>query len=154
MSDLYDADVLEWSERQADLLRRHAAGERLNEAPDWPNIIEEIEDVGRSQLSAVQSLLVQAMAHGLKAQAWPDSAAVPHWKAEARGFRADAARAFSPSMRQRLDLDRLYAEALDRLPDTIDGQPPRPLPQTCPVTLDQLLSRERDLSMAAPFNPA
>jgi hypothetical protein len=61
MSDLYDADILEWSERQAALLRRVAAGERVNDtAPDWPNIIEEIESVGRSQLSAVRSLLTQA----------------------------------------------------------------------------------------------
>jgi hypothetical protein len=26
MSDLYDADIVTWSERQADLLRRRAAG--------------------------------------------------------------------------------------------------------------------------------
>ena len=39
MSDLYDTDILLWSERQADLLRRHAAGERVNDASiDWPNI--------------------------------------------------------------------------------------------------------------------
>jgi hypothetical protein len=55
MSDLYDADILEWSERQADLLRRVAAGEQLHDAaPDWPNIIEEVESVGRDQLHAVR----------------------------------------------------------------------------------------------------
>jgi hypothetical protein len=60
MSD-YDNDILIWSEHQADLLRRHTAGERANdEAIDWPNIIEEIEDVGRSVLRSVESLLVQA----------------------------------------------------------------------------------------------
>jgi hypothetical protein len=146
MSDLYDADVLAWSERQAELLRRHAAGERLNEQPDWANIIEEIEDVGRSQLSGVQSLLVQAMAQALKARGWPDSVSVPHWEAEARGFRADARRDFSPSMRHRTDIARLYAQALDRLPDRMDGKPPQALPETCPVTLDQLLGPERDVS--------
>ena len=55
MSD-YDSDILIWSERQADLLRRRAAGELVNDAAlDWPNIAEEIEDVGRSQLNAVES---------------------------------------------------------------------------------------------------
>ena len=34
MTVLYDADVLEWSEQQARLLRQLAAGERLNEAVD------------------------------------------------------------------------------------------------------------------------
>ena len=57
---LYERDALAWSERQADLLRRLAAGERLNEAVDWPNVIEEVQDVGLSELRAVRSLLVQA----------------------------------------------------------------------------------------------
>jgi hypothetical protein len=48
MNDLYDADILTWSERQAELLRRVAAGESVNESPDWPNIIEEIESVEMS----------------------------------------------------------------------------------------------------------
>jgi hypothetical protein len=61
MSD-YDTDILVWSERQGELLRRRAARELINEADlDWPNIAEEIESVGRSQLSAVRSLLRQAL---------------------------------------------------------------------------------------------
>jgi hypothetical protein len=31
MSDLYEADIVLWSERQAELLRRRAAGELVNE---------------------------------------------------------------------------------------------------------------------------
>ena len=53
MADLYEADILLWSEQQRDLLRRVASGEAVNEAPDWPNIIEEIESVGNEQLHAV-----------------------------------------------------------------------------------------------------
>ncbi len=34
MSVLYDANVVEWSEHQARLLRQYAAGEGGNEAPD------------------------------------------------------------------------------------------------------------------------
>jgi hypothetical protein len=42
MSDLYEDDVLLWSEQQAELLHRHAAGERANDAAlDWQNIIAE-----------------------------------------------------------------------------------------------------------------
>jgi hypothetical protein len=138
MGDAYEADILEWSEHQAELLRRHAAGQ-ANETPDWPNIIEEIESVGRDQLRAVNSLLMQALAHDLKAEAWPSSREAPGWRAEARRFRIDAADRFSPSMRQRIDLARLYRRALRLLPDTIDGQPPLAVPQSCPVTLDELL---------------
>ena len=143
MSDLYETDILAWSEDQAARLRRLAASDRLNDAsPDWPNIIEEIEDVGRSSLRAVRSLLTRALVHMLKAEAWPLSRDAPHWRAEARLFRREARDEFSPSMRQRVDLARLYANALAALPETIDGQPPLPVPAECSVTLDALLSEE------------
>jgi hypothetical protein len=141
MSDVYEDDIVLWSERQADLLRRHAAGDRANDvAPDWPNIIEEIESVGREQLHAVESLLLLALIHRLKAEAWPDSRDVPHWRAEERTFRNQARRRFAPSMRQRLDLAGIYADALRGLPEISDGQPPRPAPDVCQMTLDELLA--------------
>ena len=140
MGDLYEDDILEWSERQARLLRDLAAGRPGNEAPDWANVIEEIESVGRSEFNAVQSLLVQALLHDLKCAAWPLASYVPHWQAEAQGFRDDAARSYSPSMRQRIDVAELYRQALRRMPKTIDGQPPLPVPDACPVTLDELLT--------------
>jgi hypothetical protein len=144
MSDLYDADILAWSERQGALLRRIAAGERVNDADlDWPNIAEEIEDVGRSELHAVESLLVQALLHDLKAEAWPQARDAPHWRAEARRFRGDAAARFSPSMRQRLDLARLYRRAVRAMPETVDERPPLPVPAGCPLTLDELLAEEQ-----------
>lgn len=94
---------------------------------DWANVIEEVESVGRSQLSAVKALLVQAMAHDLKCEAWPLAPYAPHWRAEAHGFRGDAAEAFTPSMWQKIDVVELYRRALARLPDSIDGQPPLPV---------------------------
>jgi hypothetical protein len=137
--DPYDSDILEWSEQQAALLRRVAAGERVNDA-DWPNIIEEIESVGREQLHAVESLLTRALIHMLKTEAWPRSSAVPGWRAEMRLFRRQARRRFVPSMRPKIDLAGLYADALAGLPETIGGVPPLPVPVVCPVTLDGLLA--------------
>jgi len=140
VSELYDDDILLWSERQAKLLRRLAAGERVNDQIDWDNLAEEVEDVGRSQLTAVESLLLHALVHMLKAAAWPLSTDAPSWRGDARGFRVQARRRYAPSMRQRLDLAGLYADALRALPETMDGQPPQPVPQTCTMTLDELLS--------------
>jgi len=54
MNDLYETDTVAWSERQSELLRRVAAGERLNVAPDWPNIAEEIETLARTRARAGQ----------------------------------------------------------------------------------------------------
>lgn len=140
MSD-YDADILVWSERQAELLRRLAAGERVNDQVDWENVIEEVGDVGRNTLRVCRSHLLQALLHDLKADAWPSSRDVPHWRSEARVARINAADAFTPSMRQKIDIADLYAKALRALPDTMDGAKPLPLPQGCPSTLDQLLAR-------------
>ena len=142
MGNLYDVDVLEWSEHQARLLRQHAAGEGGNEAPDWANIIEEIESVGQSQIDAVESWWFQAFLHDLKAEAWPLSRDVPAWRGDARGFRAQARRRYRPSMRQKLDVPGIYADALSAMPDTTDGQPPLPVPTICPVTLDELVGAE------------
>jgi hypothetical protein len=142
MSD-HDTDILLWSERQGELLRRRAAGELVNEAEvDWPNIAEEIESVGREQLHAVQLLLRQAIIHRLKVMAWPQSSAVAGWQDEDLHIRQDAADRYTPAMRQRIDLAHIYRRALQRLPKQIDGQAPQPVPQTCPWTLDQLLSEE------------
>jgi hypothetical protein len=141
MSDLYEDDILLWSERQAALLRRRAAGELVNDAElDWPNIAEEIEDVGSERLHAVESLLVQALRHMLKAEAWPLFRDAPNWRADAIDFRQQARRRFVPSMRQKIDVASLYADAVRALPETIDEVAPLPVPQTCPVTLDEMLA--------------
>jgi hypothetical protein len=142
MSDTYDEDIVLWSEHQAELLRRHAAAARANDAIDWPNIIEEIESVGNQQHFAVESNLVQALLHMLKAEAWPLSRDVAHWQAGARGFQDNATSRFTPSMRQRIDLAKLYKRALRRMPETIDDQQPLPVPAECPVTLDALLAED------------
>jgi hypothetical protein len=99
MSDLYESDVLVWSEHQAALLRRLAAGERGNDQVDWRNVIEAVGSVGSEQLHSVESLLVQAIAHRLKAQGWPRARDVDNWQAEAERFRGDAVSRFTPSMR-------------------------------------------------------
>jgi hypothetical protein len=139
MSD-YDTDILVWSEHQAELLRRRAAGELVNDAEmDWSNIAEEIEDVGSNRLHAVESLLVQALRHMLKAEAWPLSIDAPSWRADAVDFRLQARRRFVPSMRQKINLAGLYADALAAMPGTIDGQQPLSVPDVCTVTLEELL---------------
>ena len=79
MSGLHDEDIGLWSERQADPLRRHAAGERVNSADlDWTNIVEEIESVGGEQRNAAQSPMIQALAHRLKILAWPSARDAEH----------------------------------------------------------------------------
>ncbi len=143
---LYERDALAWSERQADLLRRLAAGERLNEAVDWPNVIEEVQDVGRSALRSCRSLLRHALAHLLKLHAWPRSRAVAHWREETANFLNDAEDCFTPSMRQHIDLADLYRRSLKQVRAVADDTgEPRPLPEACPFVLDDLLDADADV---------
>jgi hypothetical protein len=126
----YDDAVL-WSERQADLLRRLAAGERVNAEIDWANVIEEIESVGLSQVHAVQSLLTRAIEHLLKIHGWPGLSA-DHWRHEATVFLLDANRRWSPAMAQRIALDEVYADALVLIRGQAAQRPPvRAIPSTC-----------------------
>ena len=151
--DLYDHDILAWSQHQADLLRRVARGERVNEV-DWEHVVEEIEDVGLSHLNAVQSYLRLRLVHLLKVHGWPESPAAGHWRGEIVSFQADAAQRFAPSMRQRIDPDRLYSIAREQVSAAnYDEREPLPSPETCPFTLDQLLTEHRtalQATLAAP----
>jgi hypothetical protein len=147
--DLYDRDVLAWSEHQATLLRRAARGERVNDI-DWAHVVEEIEDVGLSELNAVHAYLRQIVVHLLRLHGWPTLGACRHWRSEIVAFQTDAQRRFAPSMRQRIDLEAIYARALLQIqPLRYGGTPARAAPATCPVTLDDLLTATCDELEAA-----
>jgi hypothetical protein len=139
---LYDSDALAWGELQAALLQRLAAGEAVDEPVDWPHVIEE---VGLSELRTCRSLLVQAMANLLTLAIWSTSDAAAHVRAEAAGVLAAARRSFTPSMRQRIDLDDLWADALYEIramAEALSQLPPSL--ETCPFSLDDLLGDRPD----------
>ena len=71
--------------------------------------------MGLSELNAVRSHLRLMLVHLLKVYGWPDHLSVAHWREEIAAFQAEAAQRFAPSMRQRIDLDRLYAAALKQV---------------------------------------
>jgi hypothetical protein len=142
---LYETDALAWAEQQADLLRRLARGERLNETIDWANVIEEVQEVGLSELHACESLLSQALVHLLKIHLAPNSRPSTHWRGEVATFLADARRRFAPSMRQRISVPALHAEALSRLRAEAKGHRNPRLPETCPFDLDDLLVPRPDV---------
>lgn len=139
----YERDALAWADHQAGLLRRVADGERLNDKVDWSNVIEEIQDVGLSELRACRNLLVQAFIHLLKLHAWPGHPAVPHWRGETASFIAAAQRTFTPSMRSRIVLADLYADALYDLRSRADAPS---LPEQCPFTLDDVLQGKPEIT--------
>jgi Domain of unknown function DUF29 len=60
---LYDEDVLAWAEQQAAALRRLGSRRDLPNELDLSNVIEEIEDVGKSEFHAVESLIENILIH-------------------------------------------------------------------------------------------
>jgi hypothetical protein len=67
----YDTDFILWTKRQSDLLRRMAAGERVNSEVDWLNIAEEIESLGRSDRRELRNRIATILEHLIKLQASP-----------------------------------------------------------------------------------
>ena len=146
---LYERDILTWSEHQADLLRRVANGERVNDV-DWPNVIEEIADVGISELNAIRGLLNQAMIHLIKIHMAPEDSARRHWHVELDAFLNDASRRYAPSMRQRIDVDAIWDRTRATTLRYFAGElRVRALPDRCPWPLDDLLANDHDVLLAA-----
>ncbi|MGD0105923.1 MAG: DUF29 family protein [Rhodopila sp.] len=100
MSD-YDTDILEWSERQSALLRRLAAGENINDQIDWPNIIDEVETVGRSERAALRSHIAVVLELLMKLEASPSADPREGWIVTVIRARRDIERSLedSPSLR-------------------------------------------------------
>ncbi|NYZ14206.1 DUF29 domain-containing protein [Azospirillum sp. RWY-5-1] len=140
----YDEDFFAWTQDQARLLRE-AAAERTNTPIDWDKLAEEVEGVGRSELSAVESALMRVMEHLLKLEFSPAADPRAGWKASVIEHRARAAKDLkaSPSLRNRIDLDGEYATARDlaALGLARDGVRAEELPEACPYGLDRLLDR-------------
>ena len=139
MDDLYVHDVAAWAERQAELLRRLARGEQINDQPDWPNIAEEIEDVAASQRREIRNRLAVLCEHLLKWTYQPDRRS-GSWRGsivEARERIADVIEE-SPSLGiypgERLT--RSYSAGLAKAAAETDLAD---LPVTCPWTAEQVL---------------
>ncbi|WP_124971567.1 DUF29 domain-containing protein [Aphanothece sacrum] len=62
----YDKDLTIWAKDTAQLLR-----ERRWDAIDWTHLIEEVEDLGKSERSAIASQMERIMVHLLKWQYQP-----------------------------------------------------------------------------------
>lgn len=140
--DLYDTDILAWSRIQAERLRRVAAGERVNDV-DWAHVIEEVEDVGKSELNAVRSNLRNALVHALKVIAWPENQSADHWIGEIAGFLSNARDRFQPGMAQNLDLPAIYVRAVKdvrHLP--MSGPAPQPVPDMIALGVEDLADED------------
>jgi len=115
MNHLYDTDLARWSEQQAALLRRRAAGELINDAEfDWPNVAEEIEVLGRSERSALASRIATIIEHLARLVVSPATEPRAGWQETILRARADIEDILksNPSLRPTLDAVVAHQHAL------------------------------------------
>lgn len=136
---LYEEDFYAWTQQQAELLRRlPAVGNEL----DRENIAEEIEDLGRSDLCAAQSLCEHIIEHFLKLEYSRLAEPAEHWRDEIVEWRLQLEKVLTRSIEAKLDLPGRYRAALRlvrRLERDVPGLTSR-LPAQCPYTLEQIVS--------------
>ncbi|MBV8937591.1 MAG: DUF29 domain-containing protein [Alphaproteobacteria bacterium] len=136
---LYEEDFYAWTQQQAELLRRlPAIGNEL----DIEHIAEEIEDLGRSDLRAAQSLCEHIIEHFLKIEFSGLGQPTDHWRDEIVEWRLQLDKFLTRSILAKLDLPARYRMALRlvrRLERDVPGFLSR-LPAECPYTLEQIIS--------------
>jgi hypothetical protein len=135
---LYDEDFYAWTQQQAALLRRlPRAGNEL----DLEHIAEEIEDLGRSDLRAAQSLCEHVIEHFLELEYSGLTEPADHWCDEIVEWRLQIEKILTRSIEAKLDLPARYRAALRlvrRLERDVPGFLSR-LPSECPYSLEQIV---------------
>lgn len=142
---LYREDFLAWTIDQANRLRA-ISQIQLEELHgiDFDLLIEEVEDLGRSDVLRVQSLIRKALVHLIKIVSDPDAEAVPHWEREAMTFTLDASDSYGASYRQRIDMDGVWKKAQREAALALAqyGLSPKSFETSCPVDLDWMMGEE------------
>ena len=133
---LYEHDFYTWSIQQAELLRKKDYTQ-----VDWDNLIEEIEDLGRSEYRALVSAVEQLTLHLLKQQFQPSKRS-RSWQISIEKQRIQIEKLLedNPGLVARLDeiLEKGYkygrkgAIKETQLPDSI-------FPLQCPYIWDDLI---------------
>lgn len=104
---LYETDYNQWVNETVQQLR-----ERQFDGVDWDNLIEEIEDMGKSQKRALESFLTHLVEHLLKLSYWESEKERNgnHWKSEIVNFRYKIHKRLKESPSLRPELESIYAE--------------------------------------------
>jgi len=142
----YDRDFFAWTQQQAELLRRAAAGEPAADL-DLENLAEEIESLGKRDRRALTNNVARIAEHLLKLQYSPAKDPRPGWENSVDVHRSKVRRILADSPGLRSDLQDTLGESYDdgrrRAARALRGEvDPKTLPRTCPYTVDQILDHD------------
>ena len=136
MPSLYDKDFYAWTQEQAQLLRHHQWSQL-----DLPNLIEEIESLGKQQRQELRNRLSILIGHLLK---WEHQSQQRSrsWLATIRVQRRDTQELLqeNPSLKSYLMevLQRAYESGKDLAVRETD-LPYKTFPQDCPYTFEEIM---------------
>mgnify|MGYP002777039054 CR=1 FL=1 len=133
---LYETDYLKWIETTVEKLR-----EQDYSNIDWENLIDEFEDMGRSERRSLESNLVVILLHLLKWQFQPELRS-GSWKGSIAEHRRRIRKALKDSPSLKPYLEEIFAECyLDAIEQASaeTGLPEATFPQLCPYTSTEAL---------------
>ncbi len=135
----YETDFLNWTQEQSALLRA-----RHWDALDLEHIAEEIEDMGREQKLALQSLLRQILLHLLKLALSPACAPRAKWTEEIIEFRDQAQTRIdaTPSLKHHAPelFDKAWPQARRAAQKSFELYHEQvQVPAVCPYSIEQVL---------------
>jgi len=136
-TDLYHSDFYAWTQDQAARLRALTGDNRV----DVEHLADEVADLGKAQRRAVESNLVTALVHLLKAAWSPGTEPRAKWMNEVADHLDHARDGFDPSMRKDLAIDAVWTRAIRRANRRLADHDEPPLPDLPAqlVSLDELL---------------
>jgi hypothetical protein len=133
----YEEDYYLWTQAMVERLKNK---DYLN--IDWDNLIEEIEDMGKSQKRAVESLLLRLTEHLLKLKYWETERErnKKHWQSEVVNFRVLLRKRLKESPSLKNNLAEIYEEIL--LDSKRSMSKLFELPEQIELTLAQVLDED------------
>jgi len=141
----YDDDFYAWTQYQAEVLRTLRTRDNRF---DRDNVVEEIEDLGRSYRDAVRSQVRRILAHFLKLAHSPAGDPRFGWMGSIVEARAQIADKLSPSLQHDIQerLAGLYTmarkQAALELREHREPEAAAALPVECPYTIEQILAED------------
>jgi hypothetical protein len=136
---LYDTDYLIWIKTTVEKLRVHDYSNI-----DWENLIEEIEDMGRSERRSLESNLIVVLTHLLKWQYQPELRS-GSWKGSIVEHRRRIRKALKESPSLKPYLEEVFAECYLDAVEQASAETELPVetfPQLCPYTSAEILDSD------------
>ena len=136
---LYETDYLQWIKTTLQKLRTQDYGN-----VDWENLIEEIEDMGKSEQRSLKSNLIVVLLHLLKWQFQPERRS-GSWEGRIVEHRRRVRESLDESPSLEPYLESIFAECYTQAVKQAKAETRLPLetfPQLCPYELAAVLNDE------------